>query len=173
MFKSKNLDENIAKELAKDLTLKELKDGVQTIRYQLSTLMTTNGQSPFVTIYLEINEGSEYEKEEALIVEEMIVQRKEGMKNEHGQNIGEAFPKLIYLLEEHNCLEGGKYDYITKLCAECVIDRLSPDFQSKKKMAEAYEGENFPSMGCRSHLSPWKDENGDYKWYGRFNKGIR
>ena len=157
--------------LAEDAKMKELKDGVQTIRYQLSTLMTTNGQSPFVTIYLEIEEGHPYEKEMALICEEMIRQRLEGMKNYKGQEIGESFPKLVYLLDEHNCLKGGRYDYITKLCAKCNVKRLVPDYQSAKIMRMNYEGNTFPPMGCRSHLSP-KKVNGDYKWYGRFNMGV-
>ena len=162
----------MAEELSEKLMLKELKDGVQTIRYQLSTLMTTNGQAPFVTIYLEIEEGHKYEREMSLICEEMINQRLEGMKNYKGQNIGEAFPKLVYLLDEHNCLEGGKYDYITKLAAKCTAKRLVPDYQSAKILRENYEGNTFPPMGCRSHLSPFKDESGNYKWYGRFNQGV-
>ena len=168
----KGYTSELADELAHDIMMKELKDGVQTIRYQLSTLQTTNGQAPFATIYLEIQEGHEYEKEMALICEEMIRQRLEGMKNYKGQEIGEAFPKLVYLLDEHNCLEGGKYDYITELCAKCNVKRLVPDYQSAKIMRKNYEGNTFPPMGCRSHLSPWKDENGEYKWYGRFNAGV-
>ena len=165
-------DNETAERLANDIMIKELKDGVQTIRYQLSTLMTTNGQAPFATIYLEIEEGHPYEKEMALICEEMLKQRIEGMKNVNGQTIGEAFPKLVYLLDEHNCLKGGKYDYITHLAAECTAKRLVPDYQSAKIMRKNYEGNTFPPMGCRSHLSPWKDENGNYKWYGRFNQGV-
>ena len=165
-------DGTVATKLAEDRMLEELKSGIQTIRYQLSTLHTSNGQSPFSTIYLEIEEGHEYEREMALICEEMIRQRLEGMKNYKGQNIGEEFPKLVYLLDEHNCLEGGKYDYITKLAAKCSAKRLVPDYQSAKIMRKNYEGETFPPMGCRSHLSPWKDENGNYKWYGRFNQGV-
>lgn len=161
-----------SKALAKDREMEELKSGVQTIRYQLSTLNSTNGQSPFATIYLEIEFGNEYEEEMALICEEMIKQRLEGMKNYKGQEIGEAFPKLVYLLDEHNCLEGGKYDYITKLSAKCNVKRLVPDYQSAKIMRMNYEGNTFPPMGCRSHLNPWKDENGKYKWYGRFNQGV-
>lgn len=164
--------QEIAKDLAEDRMLEELKNGIQTIRYQLSTLYTSNGQSPFSTIYLEIEEGNEYEREMALICEEMIVQRLEGMKNYRGQEVGEEFPKLVYLLDEHNCLEGGKYDYITKLAAKCNTKRLVPDYQSAKIMRKNYEGNTFPPMGCRSHLSPWKDENGNYKWYGRFNQGV-
>ncbi|RDY23331.1 anaerobic ribonucleoside-triphosphate reductase [Romboutsia maritimum] len=164
--------ENMSHELAEERMKEELKSGIQTIRYQLSTLHTSNGQAPFSTIYLEIEEGHEYEKEMALICEEMIHQRLEGMKNYRGQEIGEEFPKLVYLLDEHNCLEGGKYDYITRLAAKCNTKRLVPDYQSAKIMRKNYEGEAFPPMGCRSHLSPWKDENGDYKWYGRFNQGV-
>ena len=162
----------MAHELAEDRMLEELKSGIQTIRYQLSTLHTSNGQSPFSTIYLEIEEGGAFEREEALICEEMILQRLEGMKNYRGQEIGEEFPKLVYLLDEHNCLEGGKYDYITKLAAKCNTKRLVPDYQSAKIMRRNYDGETFPPMGCRSHLSNWKDENGNYKWYGRFNQGV-
>ncbi|GAA0087034.1 anaerobic ribonucleoside-triphosphate reductase [Clostridium sp. CTA-7] len=172
MYLEKYNNEELARDLAKDMKLKELRDGVQTIRYQLSTLQTTNGQAPFSTIYLEIEEGNEYEEEMALICEEMIKQRLEGMKNYKGQEIGEAFPKLVYLLDEHNCLEGGKYDYITKLAAKCTARRLVPDYQSAKIMRMNYEGNTFPPMGCRSHLSPWKDEEGNYKWYGRFNQGV-
>ncbi|MBS7130197.1 MAG: anaerobic ribonucleoside-triphosphate reductase [Clostridium sp.] len=171
-YMEKYNNEELAKDLANDMKMKDLRDGVQTIRYQLSTLQTTNGQAPFSTIYLEIEEGNEYEEEMALICEEMIKQRLEGMKNYNGQEIGEAFPKLVYLLDEHNCLEGGKYDYITKLAAECTAKRLVPDYQSAKIMRMNYEGNTFPPMGCRSHLSPWKDGNGDYKWYGRFNQGV-
>ena len=171
-YLEKYKNEDLAKSLALDMKMKDLKDGVQTIRYQLSTLQTTNGQAPFSTIYLEIEEGHPYEEEMALICEEMIRQRLEGMKNYKGQEIGEAFPKLVYLLDEHNCLEGGKYDYITKLAAKCTAKRLVPDYQSAKIMRQNYEGNTFPPMGCRSHLSPWRDEKGKYKWYGRFNQGV-
>ena len=171
-YLEKYKNEDLARSLALDMKMKDLRDGVQTIRYQLSTLQTTNGQAPFSTIYLEIEVGHPYEEEMALICEEMIKQRLEGMKNYKGQEIGEAFPKLVYLLDEHNCLEGGKYDYITKLAAKCTAKRLVPDYQSAKIMRENYEGNTFPPMGCRSHLSPWKDEDGNYKWYGRFNQGV-
>lgn len=171
-FLEKYENKELAENLAEDMMLKDLKDGVQTIRYQLSTLMTTNGQAPFATIYLEIDEGGEYEREMALICEEMIRQRLEGMKNYRGQNVGEAFPKLVYLLDTHNCLEGGKYDYITKLAAECTAKRLVPDYQSAKMMRKNYDNSTFPPMGCRSHLSVFKDDNGKNKWYGRFNQGV-
>ena len=161
---------SVVENLAKDRMMEELKNGVQTIRYQLSTLYSTHGQSPFVTLYLEIVEGDEYEYEQALICEEMIRQRLEGMKNEKGQEISEAFPKLVYVLDEHNCLKGGKYDYITELCAKCNVKRLVPDYQSAKIMRKNY-GDNFPPMGCRSYLSR-KEIDGVAKWYGRFNMGV-
>lgn len=128
-------------------------------------------QSPFITIYLEVEVGHKYEEEMALICEEIIKQRIDGMKNYKGQTISPAFPKLVYLLDEDNCFEGGKYDYITELAAYCTAKRLVPDYQSKKIMESNY-GEAFPPMGCRSHLSQWVDENGKYKWYGRFNQGV-
>lgn len=165
------LEIEVAQRLAHSMMMKELKDGVQTINYQLNTFSTSNGQAPFVTIYLEIEERNEYEEEMALICEEVIRQRIDGMKNYKGQEITQAFPKLVYLLDEHNCLEGGKYDYITELAAYCTAKRLVPDYQSAKIMRQNY-GEVFPPMGCRSHLSPWRDENGNLKWYGRFNQGV-
>ena len=145
-YLSIGFDEETAKKLAKDIKMKELRNGVQTIRYQLSTLQTTNGQSPFATIYLEIPDGYEYEEECALICEEMIKQRLEGMKNYKGQEIAETFPKLVYLLDENNCLEGGKYDYITKLAAKCTAKRMVPDYQSAKIMRKNYEGNTFPPI---------------------------
>ena len=169
-YQDKGYDLSTANALAKDRMMEELKNGVQTIRYQLSTLYSTHGQSPFVTLYLEIVEGDEYEYEQALICEEMIRQRLEGMKNEKGQEISEAFPKLVYVLDEHNCLKGGKYDYITELCAKCNVKRLVPDYQSAKIMRRNY-GDNFPPMGCRSYLSR-KEIDGVAKWYGRFNMGV-
>ena len=164
-------DEAIEK-LAADRTMDELKSGVQTIQYQINTLMTTNGQSPFVTLFLNLKEDDPYKDEVALIIEEILKQRIQGIKNEAGVYITPAFPKLIYVLDEHNCLKGGKYDYLTKLAVECSSKRMYPDYISAKKMRENYEGEVFSCMGCRSFLSPWKDENGNYKWEGRFNQGV-
>ena len=164
-------DEAIEK-LASDRTMDELKSGVQTIQYQINTLMTTNGQSPFVTLFLNLKEDDPYKDEVALIIEEILKQRIQGIKNEAGVYITPAFPKLIYVLDEHNCLKGGKYDYLTKLAVECSSKRMYPDYISAKKMRENYEGEVFSCMGCRSFLSPWKDENGNYKWEGRFNQGV-
>ena len=150
----------------------ELKSGVQTIQYQINTLMTTNGQSPFVTLFLNLKADDEYIEENAMIIEEILRQRYEGIKNECGVYVTPAFPKLIYVLDEHNCLKGGKYDYITRLAVKCSAKRLYPDYISAKKMRENYENNVFSPMGCRSFLSPWKDENGNYKFEGRFNQGV-
>ncbi|MCI9407491.1 MAG: anaerobic ribonucleoside-triphosphate reductase [Clostridia bacterium] len=149
-----------------------LKAGVQTIQYQINTLMTTNGQSPFVTLFLYLDDKDEYIEENAMIIEEVLKQRYEGIKNEKGVYVTPAFPKLIYVLDENNCLKGGKYDYLTKLAVKCSSKRLYPDYISAKKMREYYEGNVFSPMGCRSFLSPWKDENGNYKFEGRFNQGV-
>ena len=150
----------------------ELRSGVQTIQYQINTLMTTNGQSPFVTVFLNLDPKDEYIEENAMIVEEILRQRLEGIKNEVGVYVTPAFPKLVYVLDEHNCLKGGKYDYITKLAVRCSAKRLYPDYISAKKMRENYEGNVFSPMGCRSFLTPWKDDNGNYKFEGRFNQGV-
>ena len=158
--------------LVNDRLKDELKSGVQTIQYQINTLMTTNGQSPFVTLFLNLQEGDPYLEENAMIVEEVLRQRLEGIKNEKGVYITPAFPKLVYVLDEHNCLKGGKYDYITELAVKCSAKRMYPDYISAKKMRENYEGNVFSPMGCRSFLSPWKDENGNYKFEGRFNQGV-
>ena len=156
-----------------DMRVKEaLKAGVQTIQYQINTLMTTNGQSPFVTLFLYLDEKDEYIEENAMIIEEILKQRYEGIKNEKGVFVTPAFPKLIYVLDENNCLKGGKYDYLTRLAVKCSSKRLYPDYISAKKMRENYEGNVFSPMGCRSFLSPWKDENGNYKFEGRFNQGV-
>ncbi len=166
------LDEETIEQLTQDRLQDELRSGVQTIQYQINTLMTTNGQSPFVTLFLNLDPNDEYIEENATIVEEILRQRLEGIKNEKGVYVTPAFPKLIYVLDEHNCLKGGKYDYITKLAVKCSAKRLYPDYISAKKMRENYEGNVFSCMGCRSFLSPWKDENGNYKWEGRFNQGV-
>lgn len=150
----------------------ELRSGVQTIQYQINTLMTTNGQSPFVTLFMYIREDGEYVEENAMIIEEILNQRYEGIKNEKGVYVTPAFPKLIYVLDECNCLKGGKYDYITRLAVKCSAKRLYPDYISAKKMRENYEGNVFSPMGCRSFLSPYRDENGRYKFEGRFNQGV-
>ena len=170
--KSEKEAEALAKDFAKMRKEEDLVAGIQTVQYQINTLMTTNGQSPFVTLFMHIVEGDEYEKEVAEIIEEILKQRIQGIKNSEGHYITPAFPKLIYVLDECNNLSGGKYDYITKLAVKCSAKRLYPDYISAKKMREIYEGNVFSPMGCRSFLSPYKDENGEYKFEGRFNQGV-
>ncbi len=160
--------EKIAKARLRD----ELRSGVQTIQYQINTLMTTNGQSPFVTIFMYLRDDDEYVEENAMIIEEILRQRYQGIKNEMGVYITPAFPKLVYVLDENNCLKGGKYDYITELAVKCSSKRLYPDYISAKKMRENYEGNVFSPMGCRSFLSTWQDEDGNFKFEGRFNQGV-
>ena len=152
----------------------EIKRGVQTIQYQVVTLMTTNGQAPFITVFMYLNEAkNEREKRDlAMIIEEVLLQRYEGVKNEKGVWVTPAFPKLIYVLQEDNIIPGSEYYYLTELAAKCTAKRMVPDYISEKKMKELKEGNCFPVMGCRSALSPWKDENGNYKFYGRFNQGV-
>ena len=166
------LSDKIIEDLVQDRLKAELKAGVQTIQYQINTLMTTNGQSPFVTLFLHLEEGDPYIKENAMIIEEVLRQRYQGIKNEAGVYVTPAFPKLVYVLDECNCLKGGEYDYLTKLAVKCSAKRMYPDYISAKKMRENYEGNVFSPMGCRSFLSPWKDENGNYKFEGRFNQGV-
>lgn len=168
----KDLTKKQIEELAMERLKDELSSGVQTIQYQINTLMTTNGQSPFVTLFLNLEKDDPYIKENAMIIEEILKQRYEGIKNEKGIYITPAFPKLIYVLDEHNCLKGGEYDYLTKLAVKCSSKRLYPDYISAKKMRENYEGNVFSPMGCRSFLSTWKDKKGNYKFEGRFNQGV-
>lgn len=171
-LKGAGVSDEYIEELVDADTRKHLKAGIQTIQYQINTLMTTNGQSPFVTMFLFIEEGHKYEKEIAMIIEEILSQRILGIKNEKGVYITPAFPKLIYVLDENNALKGGKYDNVTRLAIKCSAKRLYPDYISAKKMRENYEGNVFSPMGCRSFLSPWKDSDGNYKWFGRFNQGV-
>lgn len=166
------VSEELIEKLTRERLRDELKAGVQTIQYQINTLMTTNGQSPFVTLFLYLKEGDPYIKENAMIVEEILNQRLQGIKNASGVYVTPAFPKLVYVLDENNCLKGGEYDYITKLAVKCSAKRMYPDYISAKKMKENYEGNVFAPMGCRSFLAPWKDENGEYKFEGRFNQGV-
>ncbi len=161
-----------AEEIAWKRTRKEVKDGIQTMQYQINTLMTTNGQAPFVTLFMHFMPGYKYEREAALIDEEILKQRLEGIKNEADVYVTPAFPKLIYVLDEHNVHPDSKYYYLTELAAKCTAKRMYPDYISAKKMRELYEGNVFAPMGCRSFLSPWKDENGNYKFDGRFNMGV-
>ena len=166
-------DEQIRKIVERRLKL-EIRKGVQTIQYQVVTLLTTNGQAPFVTVFMYLGEAkNEQEKKDlALIIEEVLRQRHQGVKNEKGIWVTPAFPKLIYVLEEDNINKDAPYYYLTELAAMCTAKRLVPDYISEKKMKELKEGNCFPVMGCRSNLSPWKDENGEYKFYGRFNQGV-
>ena len=161
-------------EVVENRLRKEVTKGVQTIQYQVITLMTTNGQAPFLTVFMYLNEAkNEREKKDlAMIIEETLKQRYQGVKNESGVWITPAFPKLIYVLEEDNVNEGTEYYYLTEMAAKCTAKRLVPDYISEEKMRELKEGNCFPVMGCRSALSPWKDENGNYKFYGRFNQGV-
>ena len=171
LFGNQLPEETIAR-IADTRTRDELRSGVQTIQYQINTLMTTNGQSPFVTLFLHIREDDEYVEENAMIVEEILNQRYQGIKNEKGVYVTPAFPKLIYVLDECNCLKGGRFDHITRLAVKCSAKRLYPDYISAKKMRENYEGNVFSPMGCRSFLSPWRDAQGNYKFEGRFNQGV-
>ena len=167
-------EEIIEKRLRREIT-----KGVQTIQYQVVTLMTTNGQAPFITVFMYLNEAKdEREKEDlALIIEEMIRQRYQGVKNEDGVWVTPAFPKLIYVLEEDNIRPGTRYYHLTKLAAKCTAKRLVPDYVSEKKMFEYKVDKNgngncYTPMGCRSFLTPYVDENGNPKYYGRFNQGV-
>ena len=168
----KQLSKEVIEELVQERVKAELKAGIQTMQYQINTLMTTNGQSPFVTLFLHLEKDDPYIKENAMIIEEILNQRYEGVKNDVGVYVTPAFPKLVYVLDEFNNLKGGEYDYLTKLAVKCSAKRMYPDYISAKKMRENYEGNVFSPMGCRSFLSPWKDENGNYKFEGRFNQGV-
>ena len=166
---------NLAEKRLKD----EIKRGVQTIQYQINTLMTSNGQTPFVTIFMYLGEVAEGRLRDdlALIIEEVVKQRSEGTKNEKGVFVTPAFPKLVYVLEEDNIHEDSKYFYLTKLCAKCSAKRLVPDYVSEKKMFEYKVDKNgnghcYPPMGCRSFLTPFIDKEGKPKYYGRFNCGV-
>ena len=168
------VEEATAAELVETRLKEEIQRGVQTIQYQVVTLLTTNGQAPFVTVFMYLSEAkNEQEKKDlAMIIEEVLRQRYQGVKNEKGVWVTPAFPKLIYVLEEDNIHTDSPYYYLTELAARCTARRLVPDYISEKKMKELKEGNCFPVMGCRSALSPWKDENGNYKFYGRFNQGV-
>ena len=172
-------EDSVINELAERRLKDEIKRGVQTIQYQINTLMTSNGQTPFVTIFMYLGEVAEGRLRDdlALIIEEVVRQRYEGTKNEKGVFVTPAFPKLVYVLEEDNIHEDGKYFYLTKLCAKCSAKRLVPDYVSEKKMLEYKvdkngEGHCYPPMGCRSFLTPFIDKEGKPKYYGRFNCGV-
>ena len=167
-------DEETVAEMAEMRVRREIKQGVQMIQYQVITLMTTNGQAPFVTVFMYLNEVPEGQTRDdlALIIEEMLRQRIQGVKNEQGVFITPAFPKLIYVLEEDNVREGTKYWELTRLAAQCTAKRMVPDYISEKIMKELKDGNCYPCMGCRSFLTVYKDEEDRYKFYGRFNQGV-
>ena len=174
-----NVSNERKEEIVENRLRKEITKGVQTIQYQVVTLMTTNGQAPFITVFMYLNEAkNEQEKEDlALVIEEMIRQRYQGVKNESGVWVTPAFPKLIYVLEEDNVRPGSRYYHLTKLAAKCTAKRLVPDYVSEKKMFEYKVDKNgngncYTPMGCRSFLTPYVDENGKPKYYGRFNQGV-
>lgn len=159
-------------EWAKKDLQKEIQDGVQTFQYQLNSMTNTNGQSPFLSVFMYLGETEEYKEELAMIIQEMLVQRIEGLKNEVGVYITPAFPKLLYVLEEDNIHEDSKYWYLTELAAKCTAKRLVPDFMSEKVMKRLKDGNMYPVMGCRSALTVWHDKNNKPKFYGRFNQGV-
>ena len=171
--------EEMLNEIVEQRVRDEIKQGIQTIQYQVTTLMTTNGQAPFVTVFMYLNEVEEGRTRDdlALIIEETLRQRIKGVKNEKGVYITPAFPKLIYVLEEDNVREGTRYFNLTRLAAECTAKRMVPDYISEKMMLQLKvdangEGHCYPCMGCRSFLTPYLDENGKPKYYGRFNQGV-
>lgn len=166
------LSEALLDQLVEERLRTELSNGVQTIQYQINTLMTTNGQSPFVTLFLYLRDDDPYMEENAMIIEEVLRQRLVGIKNESGVYVTPAFPKLVYVLDENNNLSGGRFDYLTRLAVKCSSKRMYPDYISAKKMRENYDNNVFSPMGCRSFLAPWKDEDGNYKFEGRFNQGV-
>lgn len=169
-----DLNEEKIDEIAEMRVREEIKRGVQMIQYQVITLMTTNGQAPFVTVFMYLNEVPEGRTRDdlAMVIEEMLIQRMQGVKNEKGIYITPAFPKLIYVLEEDNIKEGTKYWHLTQLAAKCTAKRMVPDYISEKIMKENKDGNCYPCMGCRSFLTVYKDENDKYKFYGRFNQGV-
>ena len=167
-----NLTEEEIQKLAYNRIREEVKSGVQTIQFQENTFSSSNGQTPFVSIFLYLNEEPEYVKETAMIIEEMLKLRYEGMENEYGVKVTPAFPKLLYVLDENNVPKDSEYRWLTDLAVKCAAKRMNPDFISAKIMRQQFDGQVFPCMGCRSFLSPWKDVNGNYKFYGRFNRGV-
>ena len=176
-YKKRKFTKAQAEKYAKEDLAKEINDGVQTFQYQINSMTTTNGQAPFLSVCMYLGETEEYKEELAMIIEEVLKQRIEGMKNEKGVYITPAFPKLLYVLEEDNIHENSKYYYLTKLAAECTAKRMVPDYISEKMMKKLKvdkngNGQCFPCMGCRSFLTPYIDENGNPQYYGRFNQGV-
>ena len=171
-YKSWGFSDEDCKRYAESDTKKEVADGVQTFNYQCNSMSNSNGQSPFLSVFMYLGETTEYKKELAMIIEEFLNQRLLGLKNEVGVYVTQAFPKLLYVLEEDNIHENSPYWYLTKLAAKCTAKRMNPDYISEKIMKKYKEGNCFPCMGCRSFLSPYKDENDKPKFYGRFNQGV-
>jgi len=176
-YKKRGLTEEQQEKFVEEDLKKEIIDGVQTFQYQINSMTTTNGQAPFLSVCLYLGETDEYKEELAMIIEEVLKQRIQGMKNEKGVYITPAFPKLLYVLEEDNVNPKGKYYYLTKLAAECTAKRMVPDYISEKvmkatKIDKNGNGQCFPCMGCRSFLTPYVDEEGKPKYYGRFNQGV-
>jgi len=176
-YKKRKFSKEDSEKYAKEDLHKEIVDGVQTFQYQINSMTTTNGQAPFLSVCMYLGETEEYKEELAMIIEEVLRQRIEGMKNEQGVYITPAFPKLLYVLEEDNIHEDSKYYYLTKLAAECTAKRMVPDYISEKMMLEMKIDKNgngncYPCMGCRSFLTPYVTEDGKPKYYGRFNQGV-
>ena len=176
-YKARKFKKEDAEKYAKEDLKKEITDGVQTFQYQINSMTTTNGQAPFLSVCMYLGETDEYKDELAMIIEEVLKQRIQGMKNEKGVYITPAFPKLLYVLEEDNIKPGSKYYYLTQLSAKCTAKRMVPDYISEKIMKELKidkngNGQCYPCMGCRSFLTPYVDEKGNPKYYGRFNQGV-
>ncbi|WP_277222040.1 anaerobic ribonucleoside-triphosphate reductase [Peptoniphilus vaginalis] len=165
-------DIELAEKMANQMTKKDLESGIQTIQYQINTLMTSNGQAPFVTLFMWLEDDDQYVDEVAMIIEEILKQRIKGIKNDAGVYVTPAFPKLIYVLDENNINKDSKYYYLTSLAIRCTAKRMYPDYISAKKMRANYEGNVFSPMGCRAFLPPYKDQKGNYKFEGRFNMGA-
>lgn len=176
-YKARGLDWKVAEKWAKEDLQKEIEDAVQTFNYQCNSMTTTNGQAPFLSVCMYLGETEEYKEELAMLIEEFLKQRILGLKNEVGVYITPAFPKLLYVLEEDNIHEDSKYWYLTELAAKCTAKRMVPDYISEKimkqyKIDKNGNGNCYPCMGCRSFLTPYVDENGNPKYYGRFNQGV-
>ena len=176
-YKKRKFKKEDCEKYAKEDLKKEIVDGVQTFQYQINSMTTTNGQAPFLSLCMYLGETEEYKEELAMIIEEVLNQRIQGMKNEKGVYITPAFPKLLYVLEEDNIHEDSKYYYLTELAAKCTAKRMVPDYISEKIMLQCKIDKNgngncYPCMGCRSFLTPYVDESGKPKYYGRFNQGV-
>ena len=176
-YKKRKFSKEDCEKYAKEDLKKEITDGVQTFQYQINSMTTTNGQAPFLSVCMYLGETKKYKDELAMLIEEFLKQRIQGMKNEKGVYITPAFPKLLYVLEEDNINKKGKYYYLTKLAAECTAKRMVPDYISEKIMKELKvdsngDGQCYPCMGCRSFLTPYVDKDGKPKYYGRFNQGV-